>query len=195
MVKRFVYHPNASNARLLVDHLKLLISREQIAAKVAEMGARISADFAGEPVVLIGVLRGAAIFLADLARQISLDLAFDFIAVSSYRGTRQSGEIKLVKDVDEPLEGRNVILVEDILDTGVTFAYIQKLLLARNPKAFRVAALLDKPDGRIIPCQGDYVGFQIPAQFVVGYGLDFAQRYRNLPDVYILESKLTDDRI
>jgi len=170
-----------------MDQLKLLISREQIAAKVAEMGARISADFSGEPIVLIGVLRGAAIFLADLARQISLDLSFDFIAVASYRDTRQTGEIKLIKDVDESLEGRNVILVEDILDTGVTFDYIKKLLLARQPKTLRVAALLDKPECRIIPCQGDYVGFQIPTKFVVGYGLDFAQRYRNLPDIHILE--------
>jgi hypoxanthine phosphoribosyltransferase len=170
-----------------VDQLTLLISREQIAAKIAEMGARISADFAGQPIVLIGVLRGSAIFLADLARRVSLDVSFDFIAVSSYRDTRQSGEIKLIKDVDESLEGRNVILVEDILDTGVTLTYITKLLSARQPKTLRIAALLDKPGCRVIACQADYVGFQIPPQFVVGYGLDFAQRYRNLPDIHTLE--------
>jgi hypoxanthine phosphoribosyltransferase len=170
-----------------VDKLNIFITREKIAAKVTEMGARITSDFAGESVVLIGVLRGAAIFLADLARQISLDLSFDFIAVSSYGNDRQSGEIKLIKDVDESLEGRNVILVEDILDTGVTVTYLRKLFAAHQPKSFRVAALLDKPSRRKVPAQADYVGFEIPDEFVVGYGLDFAQRYRNLPDIHILE--------
>ena len=170
-----------------VHELKIIIPREEIAAKVAEMGARITADYAGEPVVLIGVLKGATIFLADLARQIALDVSFDFIAVSSYGNSKQSGEIKLIKEVDESLEGRNVILVEDILDTGVTLAYITKLLAARQPKSFRVAALLDKVACRKIPAKADYVGFEIPDQFVVGYGLDWAGRYRNLPDVCIME--------
>ena len=168
--------------------LKLLITREQIAAKVAELGARITADFHGQSIVLIGVLKGATIFLADLARQIDLDVSFDFIAVSSYGASKQSGELKLLKDVGEPLEGKNVILVEDILDTGVTLAYLRKLIEARQPKAFRIAALLDKSAARRVPGSGDYVGFEIPNAFVVGYGLDFAQRYRNLADVYVLES-------
>ncbi|HZL70691.1 MAG TPA: phosphoribosyltransferase family protein, partial [Candidatus Limnocylindrales bacterium] len=128
-----------------MDKLRVLIGRERIAAKVAEMGQRISQDFAGEPVVLIGVLKGATIFLADLARQITLDVSFDFIAVSSY-GTakQQSGEVKLVKDVDRSMEGRNIILVEDILDTGLTLTYIQSMLRAHQPKSLKIAALLDK---------------------------------------------------
>jgi hypoxanthine phosphoribosyltransferase len=172
-----------------LDQLNILITREQIAAKVAEMGVRVTADFAGQSVVLIGVLRGAAIFLADLARQISLDVSFDFIAVSSYGNRTESGELKLIKDVDESLEGRNVILVEDILDTGVTSSYLKTLLLARRPRALKLAVLLDKPSRRKVAIDADYAGFEIPDQFVVGYGLDFAQRYRNLPHVCTLESR------
>ena len=171
-----------------MNRLNILITREQIAARVTEIGARISADFAGQSVVLIGVLKGAALFLADLARQIELDLSFDFIAVSSYRNSTQSGELKLIKDVDESIEGKNVILVEDILDTGVTLTYLKKLLLARQPRVLKVAALLDKRAARKVPVEADYVGFEIPDQFVVGYGLDFAQRYRNLPHVCTMAS-------
>ncbi len=171
-----------------MDGLRVLITRQQIAAKVAEIGARITADFAGEPVVLIGVLKGSAIFLADLARQIQLDASFDFIAVSSYGSAKQhSGEVRLVKDVDHSLEGKNVILVEDILDTGLTLTYIKSLFQAHKPKCIKIAALLDKVSRRTEPIQADYVGFVIPDEFVVGYGLDFAERYRNLPDVCILE--------
>ncbi len=187
----FFYHPSFSNSNTHshMDKLRVVLTREQIAAKVAEVGAQITADFAGEAVVLIGVLKGATIFLADLAREIKLDVSFDFIAVSSY-GTakQQSGEVKLVKDVDHSMEGKNVILVEDILDTGLTLTYIAKLLQAHQPKSIRIAALLDKPARRIEPIRADYVGFQIPDQFVVGYGLDFAERYRNLPDVCIVET-------
>ena len=172
-----------------MDRLRVLITRDQIAAKVAEMGVRITADFAGESVVLVGVLKGATIFLADLARQIHLDASFDFIAVSSYGSSKQhSGEVKLVKDVDQSMEGKNVILVEDILDTGLTLSYIRKLLEAHQPKSIRIAALLDKVSRRSEPLQADYVGFVIPDEFVVGYGLDFAERYRNLQDICILES-------
>ena len=172
-----------------MDRLRVLIAHEQIAAKVAEMGARITADFAGEPVVLIGVLKGATIFLADLARQIKLDATFDFIAVASYGSAKQpSGEVRLVKDVDQSMEGKNVILVEDILDTGVTLTYIKKLFQARRPKRFKVAALLDKVSRHTGPIAADYIGFAIPDEFVVGYGLDFAERYRNLPDICVLES-------
>jgi hypoxanthine phosphoribosyltransferase len=164
---------------LSLDNLRVLITREQIAAKVADLGERITADFAGEPVLLIGVLKGATIFLADLARQIQLDVSFDFIAVSSYgNAKRQSGEVRLV----------NIILVEDILDTGLTLTYIKNLLHGHRPKALKVAALLDKTSRRIEPIQGDYVGFQIPDEFVVGYGLDFGEHYRNLPDICVLES-------
>ena len=153
------------------------------------MGARISHDFAGEPVVLIGVLKGAAIFLADLARQITLDATFDFVSVSTYgNAKKQSGEVKLKKDVDHSMQGKNIILVEDILDTGVTLTYLQCMLQGHHPKSLKIAALLDKTSRRKMPIWGDYVGFEIPDEFVVGYGLDFAERYRNLPDVYVLES-------
>jgi hypoxanthine phosphoribosyltransferase len=173
-----------------MDQPRVLISREQIADKVREIAERISKDFAGEPVILIGVLKGAAIFLADLARQIKLHTSFDFIAVSSYGSAKHhSGEVRLVKDVDQSIDGKNVVLVEDILDTGLTLTYLKHLLQARDPKALKIAVLLDKPSRRIQPVQVDYVGFEIPDEFVVGYGLDFAERYRNLSDVCVLESK------
>jgi hypoxanthine phosphoribosyltransferase len=169
--------------------LRPFISRDQIAAKVSQIAGRISQDFAGEPVILIGVLKGAAIFLADLARHITLDATFDFIAVSSYCGGEQhSGEVRLVKDVDESLAGKNVILVEDILDIGLTLTYLRNLLLARGPERLKIAVLLDKTARRIQPVAVDYVGFEIPDEFVVGYGLDFAERYRNLRDICVLES-------
>jgi hypoxanthine phosphoribosyltransferase len=172
-----------------MEKLRVLITRDQIAAKVAQLGAQITRDFPGEPVVLIGVLKGATIFLADLAREIRLDCSFDFIAVSSYGSSQQhSGEVKLVKDVDHSMEGKNVILVEDILDTGLTLTYIRKLLDAHQPKSVKIAALLDKVSRRVQPIRADYVGFQIPDEFVVGYGLDFGERYRNLPDVCLLET-------
>ena len=168
---------------------KVLLSREQIAAKVAEIGSAITRDFQGESVILLGVLKGATVFLADLARQIQLDATFDFIAVSSYGNSReQSGEVRLVKDVDRPMEGKNIILVEDILDTGLTLTYLRELLLARKPKALKIAALLDKLSRRELPVHADYVGFVIPDEFVVGYGLDFAEHFRNLPDICIMES-------
>ena len=170
-----------------MDGLRVLITRQQIAAKVAEIGARITADFAGEPVVLIGVLKGSAIFLADLARQIQLDASFDFIAVSSYGNARQhSGEVRLVKDVDHSLEGKNVILVEDILDTGLTLSYLSRILLAKRPRTLRLAVLLDKVPRRLVPIKVDYVGFEIPDEFVVGYGMDYAEQYRNLPHICVL---------
>jgi len=172
-----------------MDKLRVLISREQIAARVGEMGDRITHDFPQESLILIGVLKGAAIFLADLARQIQLDTTFDFIAVSSYGGAKHhSGEVRLVKDVDQSLNGKNVVLVEDILDTGLTLTYLKNLLQARCPKALKVAVLLDKTARRIEPVYADYMGFEIPDEFVVGYGLDFAERYRNLRDICVLES-------
>ena len=182
---------DSSTARIgtKVDRLRVLLSHEQIAAKVAELGVQITRDFEGESVVLIGVLKGATIFLADLARQIKLDATFDFIAVSSYGNSReQSGEVKLMKDVDQSVDGKNIILVEDILDTGLTLTYLKKVLLAHKPKALKIAALLDKVSRRKMPISGDYVGFEIPDEFVVGYGLDFAERFRNLPDICVLET-------
>jgi len=171
-----------------MPNLKVMLSRDQIQKRVAELGARISADFHGQPVVLVGVLKGATIFLSDLARNIALDATFDFISVSSYGSEKQSsGEVKLNKDVDNSMEAKNVILVEDILDTGLTMSYLLKVLRAHNPKSLKIAALLDKTSRRILPIHADYVGFEIPDHFVVGYGMDAAERYRNLPDICVVE--------
>jgi hypoxanthine phosphoribosyltransferase len=166
--------------------MKVLISRTQIADSVARIGQEITRDFAGQSVTLVGVLKGACLFLSDLARQIELDATFDFIAVRSYGTKKESaGEVQLIKDVTTPLEDKNVILVEDILDTGFTFTFLQKILLARKPRTLKFAALLDKPSRRQMPVQADYVGFHIPDEFVVGYGLDYAERFRNLPDICV----------
>jgi hypoxanthine phosphoribosyltransferase len=180
-----------------MPELKVLISRDEIAKRVHELGAQITKDFAGQSVNLVGVLKGAAIFLSDLARQVNLDATFDFIGVSSYgnrptptqelkSGWDSTGEVKLTKDVDQTLKDKNIILVEDILDTGLTMTYLKRLLQARQPKALKVAALLDKPSRRKLPLEGDYVGFKIPDEFVVGYGLDYAEKYRNLADICIV---------
>jgi len=172
-----------------VQQLRPFITHRQIADKVAELGQRISHDFRGESVVLIGVLKGAGFFLADLARQITVDATFDFISVSSYGDrTQHSGEVRLLKDVDQTLGDRNVILVEDIADTGLTLSYLKNLFLARHPRQLKIAALLDKSCRRIAPVSIDYVGFVIPDEFVVGYGMDLAERYRNLKDICVLES-------
>jgi hypoxanthine phosphoribosyltransferase len=180
-----------------MTELKVLISRQEIAKRVSELGAQITKDFAGQSVSLVGVLKGAAIFLSDLARHIDLDSTFDFIGVSSYgnrptptqelkSGWDSTGEVKLTKDVDQSMKDKNVILVEDILDTGLTMTYLKKMLLARQPRSLKVAALLDKPSRRKLPLEGNYVGFKIPDEFVVGYGLDYAEKYRNLPDICIV---------
>jgi hypoxanthine phosphoribosyltransferase len=167
--------------------MEVLLSRDQIADAVGRIGQQISQDFTAESVVLIGVLKGACLFLADLARQIELDATFDFIAVRSYgTGKQTAGEVQLIKDVTAPLRDMNVILVEDILDTGLTLTFLRKHLLAHQPRALKIAALLDKPSRRVVSVQADYVGFQIPDKFVVGYGLDYAERYRNLPDICVL---------
>jgi|SRR5277367_5132020 len=177
--------------------LKVLISRDQVAKRVAELGAQITKDYAGQSVVLLGVLKGAAIFLSDLARHIDLDATFDFIGVSSYgnrptpsqelkTGWDSTGEVKLTKDADTTLKDKNVIVVEDILDTGLTLTYLKKMLLTRQPKTLKIAALLDKPSRRKLPLEGDYVGFKIPDEFVVGYGLDYAEKYRNLADICVV---------
>jgi len=167
--------------------LEVLFTRQQIAERVAEMGAQITSDLNGEKLVMVGVLKGAAPFLADLARSVQADATFDFVAVSSYgKGLRSSGAVKLIKDLDEPIEGKNVLVVEDILDTGLTLAYLRKLLLQQRPKTLRIATLLDKPSRRIEKIEADYVGFSIPNLFVIGYGMDYAERYRNLPDICLM---------
>jgi hypoxanthine phosphoribosyltransferase len=167
--------------------LQVLFSREQIRARVAELGRQIDRDYAGEKIVLVGVLKGAAIFLGDLARSISVDNTFDFVAVSSYgKGHQSSGAVKLIKDLDQSIEGKNVIVVEDILDTGLTLGFLRGLFEQHQPKTLRIAALLDKPSRRLEKIEADYVGFTIPNEFVIGYGMDFAERYRNLPDICLM---------
>ncbi len=167
--------------------MPILFSRSQIASRVAELGGRISNDYAGQGIVLVGVLKGAAIFLSDLARHIQADSTFDFVSVSSYgKGTASSGQVKLIKDLDESIEGKHVILVEDILDTGLTLSFLQTTLQRHHPRTLRLAALLDKPERRVKPIEADYVGFTIPNHFVVGYGMDYAERYRNLPDIRLM---------
>ena len=180
-----------------MTQLRVLISREKIAERVAEIGRQITADAKGEPVIFVGVLKGAAIFLSDLVRQVQVDATFEFVGVSTY-GNRptptqelryawdSTGEVRLTKDVDQSLRGKNVVLVEDILDTGFTLTFLKRLLQGHQPKSFRVAVLLDKPSRRKMPVQADYTGFEIPDEFVVGYGLDYAELYRNLPDICVL---------
>jgi hypoxanthine phosphoribosyltransferase len=170
------------------EKLKVLIRRAAIEKRVREVAKEISRDFEGERVHLIGVLKGACIFLSDLVREINLETSLDFIAVSSYgKGKESSGQVRVLKDLDSSIEGLNVVLVEDILDTGLTLSYLLRVLQQRKPKALRVAALLDKPSRRIKQVKGDYIGFSIPNEFVVGYGLDYAERYRNLKDVCVLK--------
>lgn len=170
-----------------MSDLRVLYSREQIARRVAEMGADISRDYAGQSVILIGVLKGAAVFLSDLSRNLALDATFDFISVSSYGDAKQnSGEVKLLKDADESMENKNIILVEDILDTGLTMSYLTRILRQRRPNSLKIAVLLDKVARRTENIKADYVGFEIPDEFVVGYGMDYAERYRNLPDICVV---------
>ncbi len=169
------------------EKLKVLIRRAAIQKRVREVALQITRDYKGQKVHLIGVLKGACIFLSDLIREINLDTSIDFIAVSSYgKGKQSSGQVRVLKDLDSSIEGLNVVLVEDILDTGLTLSYLLRVLQQRKPKSLRVAALLDKPSRRLKDVKGDYVGFTIPNEFVVGYGLDYAERYRNLKDVCIL---------
>ncbi len=179
-----------------VAEMDILFSADQIANRVAAMGRQITADYEGRsnglPIVLIGVLKGAAIFLADLARAISIDNTFDFVAVSSYGRARvSSGAVKLIKDIDAPIEKRHVILVEDILDTGLTLSYLRGLMLHHKPASLKIATCLDKPSRRLVPIEADYVGFHVPNKFVIGYGMDYAEIYRNVPDIRIFPSDPT----
>ena len=162
----------------------VLISKEKIADRVKELAKEINKEFDGEEVVLIGLLRGSVIFLSDLAREIDLDAKIDFMIVSSYGNTMESSrEVKIIKDLEEYIEGKNVIIVEDIIDTGYTLQKVVETLKLRNPKELKICTLLDKPERREVEIPVDYVGFQIPDEFVVGYGIDYAQKHRNLPYV------------
>ena len=169
-----------------IDHI--LFSEEQLKARVREIAGQIDRDFAGKEPMLISVLRGSFIFMADLMRSITLPCTVDFMAVSSYgAGTTSSGQVKITKDLSESFEGRDIIVVEDILDSGNTLSYLLQILQARHPASMKLCTLLDKPDRRIKPVHVDYSGFSIPDEFVVGYGLDFAEKYRNLPYIGVLK--------
>ena len=169
-------------------NLEPLYTAEQIQVRIAELGAEIARDYAGRNPLLVGVLKGACIFLSDLVRAIDARVGLEFIAISSYgTGMRSSGEVRIVKDLDVPVEGRDILVVEDIVDTGLTLSYLIASLHGRGAKSVRLAALLDKWERREREVQIDYVGFRIPDAFVVGYGLDFAERYRNLPYVAVIK--------
>lgn len=170
------------------DVREIILSEEAIRRRVHELGEEVSRDYAGETVLLVAVLRGAALFIADLAREISVPIEMDFMAVSSYgSSTKSSGVVRILKDLDELVEDRNVLVVEDIIDSGLTLKYLLKNLASRKPRSLEVCALLSKEGKQRVPIQCKYVGFNIPDEFVVGYGLDFAERYRNLPYIGILK--------
>ncbi len=170
------------------ESIRVLISRARVRQRVRQMARQIRRDFPSDTLHLVGVLKGSVLFLADLARELGGEVSFDFLSVSSYgKGTKSSGEVKLIKDLDVSIEGRTVLVVEDILDTGLTLNYLLRLFQERRPRHLRVVVLLDKFERRITDVRADYTGFTIPNEFVVGYGLDFDERYRNLPDVCILQ--------
>ena len=173
---------------LVSDVAEVLLSEEQIAAKVAELGAQVSADYEGRELTLVSVLKGSLPFMADLMRRITVPVRIDLMEVSSYGGTatESSGLVRILKDLSAPIEGRDVLLVEDIIDTGLTLNYLMKYLKGKNPRSIKICTLLDKPARRLVEIKLDYVGFEIPDAFVVGYGLDFGEVYRNLRFVGIL---------
>lgn len=167
---------------------EVLISADQISSRVQELGAQIAADYDGKRPILVGVLRGAIVFMVDLMRAIDIPLEVDFMATSSYgASTKSSGVVRILKDLDTVIEGRHVLIVEDIIDSGLTLQYTTELLLARHPASLRICTLLDKPANRRVDIHVDYVGFAIPNRFVVGYGLDFSEIYRNLPYIGVLK--------
>ncbi len=173
------------------DIQSVLYSPETLAEKVRQMGQRISQDYAGKNPLLVSVLKGSVVFMSDLMRAIEIPCQIDFMMVSSYgAGVKTSGVVKIMKDLDVPLEGRDLIIVEDILDSGKTLHYLKGMLGERHSNSIRIAALLDKPDRREAPVKADYVGFVVPDQFIVGYGLDYAEKYRNLPYIGILKPEI-----
>lgn len=170
------------------DVKEILFSEEQLKVRIKELGAQITRDYAGRNLALAAVLRGSYIFMADLSRAIDLPLTVDFMAVSSYgAGTTSSGQVEIKKDLSDPIEGKDLLIVEDILDSGNTLYYLTDVLRARKPASVRICTLLDKPDRRVKPITADYMGFTIPDAFVVGYGLDYDEKYRNLPYVGVLK--------
>ena len=170
------------------ERIKVLMTEEEVNRKIKEIGLLISNDYEGKEVHIICILRGASFFACELAKRINLPVTIDFMSVSSYgAGTQSSGHVKIVKDLEESIEGKEVIVVEDIIDTGRTLSHLMELLRNRNPKSLALCALLDKPDRRVVDVDVKYVGFQVPDLFVVGYGLDYDQKYRNLPYIGVVE--------
>ena len=170
------------------EHIRVLLSEEEVDARIKAIGEQISKDYAGRQVHLICVLKGGSFFLCELAKRITVPVSLDFMSVSSYGSdTKSSGVVKIVKDLDEPLSGKDVIVVEDIVDSGRTLSYLLEMLRDRGPASLKLCTLLDKPDRRVIDVKVDYTGFHIPDEFVVGYGLDYDQKYRNLPYIGVVE--------
>lgn len=173
------------------DIKKVLISEEEIRERVAEIGARISEDYAGKNLLMVGILKGSVVFMTDLMRAVTTHARIDFMSVSSYgSGTKSSGVVKIVKDLDNNVEGYDLLLVEDILDSGLTLSYLRELLRDRHPNSIKIVTLLNKPARRTADIQPDYCCFEVPDEFVVGYGLDFDERYRNLPYVGVLKEEV-----
>ncbi len=172
------------------DIQSVLISQEELEKHVAEVGVQISRDFEGKDPIFIGVLKGCFIFMADLMRHVSIKCSMDFMAVSSYSGTTSTGAVKINKDLSEDIEGRHIIIVEDILDSGITLNYLKNFLMVRNPASISIATLMDKPARRKADVYADYSCFEIPDAFVVGYGLDYNERYRNLPYIGVLKPEI-----
>lgn len=172
------------------DNIRVLYSEEEVDRRIRELGAQISRDYAGKSVNLIGILKGASFFMCELAKRITVPVYIDFMSVSSYgSGTESSGVVKINKDLDRPVEGLDVIIVEDIVDSGRTLSYLTRFLNNRGAKSLRVATLLDKPARRVVEMVPDYRGFEIPDEFVVGYGMDYDQKYRNLPFIGVVETE------
>ena len=172
----------------MADKIRVMISEEDVDAKIAEIGKQISEDYAGEQVHLVCILKGSVFFTCELAKRITIPVSLDFMSVSSYGdGTKSSGIVKIAKDLDETIEGKNVIVIEDIIDSGRTLNYLLDVLQKRKPKSMKLCTLLDKPERRVVDVKVDYTGFSIPDEFVVGYGLDYAQKYRNLPYIGVVE--------
>ena len=173
------------------DLQEVLLTREQIQSKVEELGALISRDYVGKDLLMVSILKGAIVFMADLIRAITIPAKIDFMDVSSYGvGSKTSGVVKIIKDIDIELEGKDLLIVEDILDSGKTLAYLSELLGGRNPASIRIVTLLDKPARHQVDIKVDYLGFEVPDEFIVGYGLDYAENYRNLPFIGVLKPEI-----
>lgn len=173
------------------DIKEILISKEELNEKVKQLGERISEDYKGKELVLVGVLRGGFIFLADLVREITIPVDIDFISVSSYgASTKSSGVVRIMKDIDININGKHVLIVEDLVDTGLTLKYLKELLKTRGPASVKICTALDKPSRRAVEIEVEYDGITIPDEFVIGYGLDYAGKYRNLPDVCVLKPEI-----